>query len=293
MRLRLQFPHIPVPGRVARWAVGVLGLVALGLAAASWSLTASLEPGDAGTASRPAPTPALPPVPIASRPELPAWPESRLEGPAAKELLLRILEAVDRSFRAIPTYTVSFRKQERINGKLLPEQTYLLKVRQEPFAVYMKGIHPAAGRELIYAEGYHDNHVIGHPAGLSRLLVPRLKLPPDHPMILAESRHPMDQAGLGNLIRKLVGFRRKDLEEGDEVTVLDRVVTPEGKAWLRSTHVHRQHRSGDPWPRRRSCTIPPPGFPSASSATTGRRPGKVRSPSASVTATMTWSWTQG
>ena len=53
-------------------------------------------------------------------------------------------------------------------------------------------------------------------------------------MILAESRHPMNQAILGNLIRKLLGFRQMDLEEPEEVTILDRTMTPDGKRWLRS-----------------------------------------------------------
>ena len=227
--------------------IGLLGSLGLCLAAVSWWLTDPLDPAET---EAPPPATASSSVPVQAHVEavagLPPWPEGRLDGQAAKVLLLKILEAVDQSFRTIPSYTVMLRKQERISGKLLPEQTYFLKVRQDPFAVYMKCIQPVAGRELIYAEGYHDNHVIGHPVGLSRLLVPRLKLPPDHPMILAESRHPMNQAGLGNLIRKLIGFRRKDLEESDEVTVLDRLVTPEGKSWLRSTHVHLQPRPGRP-----------------------------------------------
>src|SRR5208337_1170144 len=166
--------------------------------------------------------------------------------PPAKELLLKMMQAVDRSFRLVHSYTMTFRKQERINGKLLPEQTYFIKVRQDPFAIYMRGIQPVAGRELIYAEGHYDNHVIGHPEGMARFLVPRLKVPPDHPMILAESRHPMNQAGLGNLIRKLLGFRQMDLEEPEEVTILDRTMTPDGKRWLRSTHIHPQFRPGRP-----------------------------------------------
>ena len=110
----------------------------------------------------------------------------------------------------------------------------------------MRGIRPVAGRELIYAEGHYDNHVIGHPVGMARYLVPRLEIPPDHPMILAESRHPMNQAGLGNLIRKLLGFRQMDLEEPEEVTILDRITTPDGKRWLRSTHIHPQFRPRRP-----------------------------------------------
>ena len=132
---------------------------------------------------------------------------------------------------------MTFRKQERINGKLLPEQTYFIKIRQDPFAIYMRGIQPVAGRELIFAEGHYDNHVIGHPVGMARFLVPRLKVPPDHPMILAESRHPMNQAGLGNLIRKLLGFRQMDLEEPEEVTILDRTTDP-GRQALAAVHAH-------------------------------------------------------
>ena len=158
------------------------------------------------------------------------------------------MQEIDRSFQRVAAYTLTFRKQERINGKLLPEQTYFLKVRQQPFAIYMKCLQPVAGRELIYAEGHYDNHVIGHPVGMARYLVPRLKVPPDHPMILAESRHPMNQAGLGNLIGKLIGFRQIDLEEPEEVTVLDRV-TYNGKPWLRSIHIHPEFRPGRPFAR--------------------------------------------
>ena len=247
-----RIPHLAAIAlaRRARLVLGLLCLLCLlglGLCGLSWWLTAPLDPRQT-RASAPwvSPTPALISSHAGPETELPPWPEAKLEGRAAKELLLKTLEAVNRRFSAIGSYTVTFRKQERIKGNLLPEQTYFLKVRHEPFAVYMKGIRPVAGRELIYAEGYHDNHVIGHPAGLSRLLVPRLKLPPDHPLILAESRHPMNQAGLGNLIRKLIGYRRMDLEESDETTVLDRIITPKGQAWLRSSHVHSQSRPGRP-----------------------------------------------
>ena len=111
--------------------------------------------------------------------------QTRLEGPPAKALLLAWLEACEKSIHAVDGCTMTFRKQERIKGRLLPEQTYQLKVRHHPFAIYMKSVQPVSGRELIFAEGQHDNHVIGHPAGMSRLIVPRLKLPPDHPLIMA------------------------------------------------------------------------------------------------------------
>jgi hypothetical protein len=141
---------------------------------------------------------------------------------------------------------MTFRKQERIGGKLLPEQTYFLKVRHDPFAIYMKCLEPAAGRELIYAEGHFDNQVIGHPPGVARLLVPRLKVPPDHPLIMAESRHPMNEAGLANMIRKMIQYREMDLADPDSTTILDRTTDPDGRPWLRSRHLHPVFRRERP-----------------------------------------------
>ncbi len=252
--------------RPASAGLALLAIVVASAAGLSWYLTAPLE----------APTPDGPPsirsVEQSSRelPEgrpgdpteaiaehegrnnssaqpLPEWPKEKLEGLAAKQLLLKSLELVDRSFSKVRAYTLNFRKQERIKGRLLPEQTYFVKVRQAPFAIYMKSIQPVKGRELIYAEGQFDNHVIGHPVGLSRLLVPRVKLPPDHPLILAESRHPLDRAGLGNLIRKMISVRKLDLAEPGTITVLDRTTTADGKHWFRSKHKHGSFRPERPF----------------------------------------------
>lgn len=244
------------------WRRGTLalGLLLGSLCAVSWYATAPLEETDAGAVAVhrnrgaaprrdtvPVPQPAAAgPDSSQAQPEMPEWPEKPLEGQAAKELLLRMMQAVDRSFHKIACYTLTFHKQVRIQSKLLPEQKYFIKVRQDPFAIYMKSIEPVAGRELIYAEGHYDNHVIGHPVGMARLLVPRLKVPPDHPLILAESRHPLNQAGLGNLIRKLVGYREQDLKEPEAVTILDRTDTPDGRRWLRSRHIHPRYRPGRP-----------------------------------------------
>ena len=70
---------------------------------------------------------------------------------------------------------------------------------QKPFAVYLKFLAPQAGKEVVYAEGHHENKVIAHSGGLARLLVPRLAVAPDHPLALADSRHAVTEAGVANL----------------------------------------------------------------------------------------------
>ncbi len=115
-------------------------------------------------------------------------------------------------------YTATFRKQERIGGKLGPEQTLAMKVRNRPFAIYLKFLAPKAGKEVVYAEGHHDNKVIAHNGDWTRRLVPRLAVAPDSPLALADSRHPVTEAGLVNLPDKLLHFRKLDMGDPDAVT---------------------------------------------------------------------------
>lgn len=172
-----------------------------------------------------------------------------MEGAAAKHYLLDTLLRLYESFGKIPSYTATFRKEERLNGRLAPEQAYFIKVRQTPFAVYMKATAPASGKEVIFAKGLFNDKVIAHSAGLSRWLVPKIQLPPEHPLIRSESRHPITNAGIGNLIKNLIGYRQRDLVEPDAETALDRWNDPVGRQWLRSIHVHHERSSDRPFTR--------------------------------------------
>lgn len=177
------------------------------------------------------------------------WPQTRIEGAAAKRYLLKTLIRLDEAFGKVPGYTATFRKEERLKGKLVPEQAFFIKVRQAPFAVYMKAVAPASGKEVIFAKGSFGDKVVAHSAGLSRLLMPKILLPPEHPLIRSESRHPITNAGIGNLIKNLIGYRQRDLVEPDAETTLDRWTAPDGRDWLRSIHIHHDHTADRPFPR--------------------------------------------
>ncbi len=224
-----------------------LAIIPAGLFGACWWFTEPLEEPDTSFASIPPTAPALalaaigePPRPKAA----PAWPEGRLEGDPAKRLLLDLLVEAGERLGRIDDYTAILRKQERIGGELGVEQSLAMKVRHQPFAIYFKFLPPNPGKEVVYAEGRHDNKVIAHAGGWARRLIPRLAVPPDHPIALAENRHPITEAGLANLTAKLIGYRRMDLEEPDAVTILERVTGPDGRSWLRSLHLH-EHKVAD------------------------------------------------
>lgn len=199
-------------------------------------LAPSAEPGRSEPAAG-CPKPAL------------TWPTEPLEGVPAKQFMLDYtLQALDR-IEKVEDYTATFTKQERIRGELRPEQLIALKVRHEPFSVYMRFLEEEAGKEVIYCDGRFDNHLIGHYGGLARRLVPRIKVDPNSPIALTDNRHPVTDAGLRNMLRKLVRYRQLDLEDPHAETVLDRHTDPEGRLWYRADHLHRKFSPARPFAR--------------------------------------------
>jgi hypothetical protein len=242
------FSRLAPAWRRRAWVIAVLLVLPVAAAALCWWLTAPLD--DVGPTPLAAPSPA--PIAATARAApnaLPDWPETRLEGAPAKRLLLDTMLAVEKRLAGVAGYTATFRKQERVGGVLGPEQTLTMKIRHHPFAVYLKYLSPNAGKEVVYADGHHENKIIAHSAGVARWLVPRLAVAPDHPLALADSRHAITEAGLANLVDKLVGFRQMDLEDPEAVTILDRTTAADGRPWLRSLHTHPHFDSRRPFAR--------------------------------------------
>jgi hypothetical protein len=235
------------------WIVGsVPGL----LAGASWYFTEPLLPP---APSVPPPTRAAAPAPASNdttpaTPDAPApapgrlgWGEERVEGDPAKQQLLDTLLIVQDRLARHDGYTATFRKQERLRGKLTAEQTIFSKVRREPFAVYFRFLKPSAGKEVVYAEGRHDGHMIAHETGLARRLLPRLKVAPDSSLALKDNRHPITNAGLFKLVDKLVGYRELDLDDALAETILDWHADDQGVRRPRSIHLHAEYRPERPF----------------------------------------------
>ena len=172
------------------------------------------------------------------------WPEASLDGEPAKKLLLDVLLAAREHLRAVPGYTATLRRRERVGGELGEPQTIAMKVRHEPFAVYLRFVEPEAGKEVVYDESRYDGDMMAHPGGFARAFLPVLKVPPDSAIALAGNRHPITEAGLLNLTEKLIGYRELDLLDPEADTILDRDTDPEGREYLRSVHTH-PHRHDD------------------------------------------------
>src|SRR5690606_8362207 len=103
-------------------------------------------------------------------------------------------------------YTAMLIKQERIGGMLMPEEIAYIKVRNEPFSVYMHFLSPDAvkGREVIYVEGANNNQLIGHEgSGLAALLGSKW-LDPQGPIAMLGQHYPITELGVANLTKRLI-----------------------------------------------------------------------------------------
>ncbi len=119
------------------------------------------------------------------------------------EAVFTLVEKMESSYASVNDYQAVFNKQERVNTKLLPEETILLKF-QKPLKVYMKWIgEPLKGTEALYVQGKNDNKLIGHRGGV--LGVVTLSLDPRSSITMKNNHHPITEVGFGFIIKE---FRR-------------------------------------------------------------------------------------
>ncbi|TWT57461.1 hypothetical protein KOR42_08220 [Thalassoglobus neptunius] len=136
-----------------------------------------------------------------------------LRGIWALKVTSAILKKGIESFESVPDYTASFYKQERMNGVLGDGQTIELKMKHEPFSVYMKWESgDSRGQQLIYVDGQNDDKLLVQPGGIKGRLTGVMKLDPTGTMAMSQSRHPVTKAGLIGLAHSILEYQSKDVE---------------------------------------------------------------------------------
>ena len=114
-----------------------------------------------------------------------------------------VVKAARARIDSLATYQVSMRRQERVGDVLLPEEDVLLSVRRQPKAVRLEwpsGAHK--GREVIYSASENGGLLQVNMAD-SLVPMPRLSLPPNSPLVMKNSRHPITEAGFDDIIVNL------------------------------------------------------------------------------------------
>lgn len=112
--------------------------------------------------------------------------------------VLKLAKASRERLKQVKDYRCRFAKRDVVNGKVHAHSTQV-KFRSKPMSVYMKFDRPSPGREVIYVEGQNGGKLLAHEPGLLGI-VGTVALDPKSKRALSESRHPITEFGLKNLV---------------------------------------------------------------------------------------------
>lgn len=122
-------------------------------------------------------------------------------------------------------YTAILSKRENVNGRIGAPSYMQVKFRcprqlangsVNPFSIYMKFLKPrdAAGREVIWVDGQNKNNIVAHEAKGTLLGSRKFNLNPTGFLAMKGQRHPIYEAGVENLIVKLIEKAERDRAAG-------------------------------------------------------------------------------
>ena len=166
--------------------------------------------------------PALPPMTLPSD----MTPTPKIQQVAAREVnadvLGDLLADARKTYPKVKDYSCVLVKQERVNGKLLPEQTAQMTVRTQPFSVSMKFMSPSsiAGQEVCYVAGKNDGKMRVKGSGLKGALG-FITIGLDDSRAMAQNRHTIETAGIGALIEQITKLHAESRENKSHTTAAE------------------------------------------------------------------------
>jgi len=114
---------------------------------------------------------------------------------------LRLIDEAARYFQNVRDYSCVLIKREQVQGRLQPENVIAMRVRNQPFSVYLRWLGPksSVGQEACYVAGRNNGQMRVHSPGILGA-VGFVSIDPRDPRAMQASRHPITEAGIGNLI---------------------------------------------------------------------------------------------
>jgi Protein of unknown function (DUF1571) len=108
---------------------------------------------------------------------------------------------------ALKTYQVKISRQERVEGRLQPEEDILLSIRCDPKAVRLEwSSGPNKGREVIYSSTLDPGMIFVHQPSTA-IVLPSMKIPVDSPLVTRISRHSITEAGFDTILENMHGSK--------------------------------------------------------------------------------------
>ena len=95
-------------------------------------------------------------------------------------------------------------------GKKRVKHQLSLKVRETPFSAYLRYENPHKGREAIFVSGKNSDKMLAHGTGIEAI-VGTLELDPSGDRALEESRYPITNIGMRNLLELTIAQWNSEL----------------------------------------------------------------------------------
>lgn len=178
--------------------------------------------------------------------QTPAAPESpAAAAPAAHPLdpAIELMMRCRQRYAQIADYSATLVKQEALGDKPAAPHYLQMKCRRQPFSIYFKWIQPEAGKEAIFVEGQNGDRIVTHGTGLAKALAGTIHIDPDSSLARKGNRHSIREAGIGNMIEKLIS-RWNFERQHQETEVAFGSVRINGRPCYRITTVHPYPDSG-------------------------------------------------
>jgi hypothetical protein len=117
----------------------------------------------------------------------------------------------------IEDYSATVVKRERHGAKLNDYEYFFLKIRHNPFSVYLYFLSPQSvrGQEVIYVEGQNNGNMWAHTVGVRDALIGTVSLSPTGLIAMRGQRYPLTEIGLLNMTRRLVEVGEQDMQYGE------------------------------------------------------------------------------
>lgn len=121
-----------------------------------------------------------------------------------------------RNYGAVKDYTCTLASEENVRGKLLEQNVIQLKVRTEPFSIFMRWIAPKQNQnqEVAFISGRNNNKMRVKSNVLGNKIIGFVSIDPHDPRVMDHSRHTILEAGIGNMIDQTIRAWEKERATG-------------------------------------------------------------------------------
>lgn len=138
---------------------------------------------------------------------------------SSADALPRMLAEARTAYARLRDYSCHYIRQEKVSGRLVPEETCELRVRTNPFSISVKVTAPKdyANRETVYISTRHGGKKVRFKE-TNKLAYATLSM--DDPKVLADTRHAIADVGLAAVLDRVENAVRVEKRIGNPVQVL-------------------------------------------------------------------------